>query len=233
MLVSCAIAGVAYFTGSDQSLTSVLTLGASETKGKVATAPLDGRSTASLEVVAATTKLTVRTQDLGDDLYKITSADDSGTAPSPVLSRDRVQLLLSPDGNGASGDVEVLLSTKVRWALRFVGGADEQIVNLPCGQVSSVELVGGSRRTELRLSKPTGTVPVRVTGAVDELAVTSPAGSPVRVQVDSGANTVAAGVRTLRDVPPGSTLTPKDWQVKDRYDIDAAARITLLSVQNG
>jgi hypothetical protein len=52
----------------------------------------------------------------------------------------------------------------------------------------------------------------------------------VRVQVDSGAKTVAAGDRTLRDVRPGSTLTPKGWQVQNRYDVDAAARITLLSV---
>ena len=140
-------------------------------------------------------------------------------------------MLLSPDGDGASGNVEVLLSSKVRWALRFIGGADEQIINLTGGQVSSIDLAGGSRRVDLTLPKPTGTVPVRVTGAVDELSVTSPAGSPVRVQVDSGAKTVAAGERTLRDVKPGSTLTPKGWKVPNRYDVDAASRITLLSVR--
>jgi hypothetical protein len=184
-------------------------------------------------VIAATTKAVVRTRDLGDALYKITSADDSGTVPRPVLSGDWVQLLLSPDGAGASGIVEVLLTTKVRWALRFVGGADEQIVDLTGGRVSAVDVVGGSRRTNLALPKPAGTVPVRITGAVDELSVTSPTGSPVRVRVAGGAKTVAAGQRTLRDVRPGSTLTPKDWQVKDRYDVDAAARMTLLSVQTG
>ena len=54
--------------------------------------------------------------------------------------------------------------------------------------------------------------------------------SPVRVRMDGGAKTVAVGGRTLRDVRPGSTLTPKGWQVRNRYDMDAAARITLLSV---
>jgi hypothetical protein len=151
-------------------------------------------------------------------------------APSPVLADDRVQLHLTPDGDGTSGRVEVLLSSKVRWALRFTGGADEQSVDLAGGRVSSIDVVGGSRHFELSLPTPAGTVPVRVTGAVEDLSITSPQDSPVRVHVDSGAKTVAAGNRTLRDVRPGSTLTPKGWQVQNRYDVDAAARITLLSV---
>jgi hypothetical protein len=232
VLLGGAVAGVAFFAGDDESLASVLRLGSGDSDGKVATAPLDGRTTANFELIAATTKVTVRTQDLGDDLYRITSAGDSGTAPSPVLSNDRVQLLLAPDGTGSSGNVEVLLSTKVTWGLRFVGGTDEQIVDLAGGKVSRMAVAGGSRRVDLRLSKPTGTVPIRVTGAVDELSVTSPAGSPVRVKVNSGAKTVAAGEKTLRDVEPGSTLTPKDWKAPDRYDVDAASRVTLLTVRN-
>jgi hypothetical protein len=228
VLVTAGIAGVSYLTGADAGLRGLLTPGAS----KVATAALDGRTDASFELVAATTKATVRMQDLDQDLYKITSTDESGTLPSPVLKADKVQLLLSPDGAGAGGQVDVVLSSKVRWSLRFVGGADEQILDLAGGQISSVDLVGGSRRVELTLSKPVGTIAVRVTGAVDELAITSPTGSPVRVQVDGGAKTVVAGTRTLRDVRPGSTLTPKGWPVQDRYDVDAAARITQLSIEN-
>ena len=232
VLLGGAVAGVAFFAGDDESLTSVLRLGSGNADGKVATAPLDGRATASFELIAATTKVTLRTQDLGDRLFRITSAGDSGTAPSPVLSGDRVQLLLSPDGDGASGNVEVLLSAKVTWGLRFVGGTDEQVVDVTGGKVSSIDVAGGSRRVDLRLSQPTGTVPVRVTGAVDELSVQSPTGSPVRVKVDSGAKTVAAGDKTLRDVEPGSTLTPKDWKAPNRYDVDAASRVTLLTVRN-
>jgi hypothetical protein len=226
VLLGGTAAGVAFFSGSDQRLDSVLHVGA----GKTATAPLDGRTKADFDLVAATTKVTMKTRDLGDDLYKITSADDSGMAPSPVLADDRVQLHLTPDGDGTSGRVEVLLSSKVRWALRFTGGADEQSVDLAGGRVSSIDVVGGSRHFELSLPTPAGTVPVRVTGAVENLSITSPQDSPVRVHVDSGAKTVAAGNRTLRDVRPGSTLTPKGWQVQNRYDVDAAARITLLSV---
>jgi hypothetical protein len=232
VLAAGGVAGVAWFTGEGDRITSALDFGSEEPGSKVATAPLDGRAEASFELIAATTKVTLRIQDLGDQLYRITSAGDSGTAPSPVLTESRLQLLLSPDGEGASGNVEVLLSAKVAWGLRFVGGTDEQIIDVTGGRVSSIDIAGGSRRVDLRLSKPTGTVPVRVTGSVDELSVLSPAGSPVRVKVGSGAKTVAAGTKTLRDVRPGSTLTPKNWAAPDRYDVDAASRVTLLTVRN-
>ena len=232
VLLAGAAAGMVYFSGSDQSLSSVLELATGgDSKDKTVTAPLDGRNTASFELVAATSKATVRTQDLGDDLYKITAGDDAGVLPNAVLSEDRVQLHLTGDGDTA-GTVDVVLSSKVRWSLKFTGGADEQIVNLTGGRVAAIDVVGGSRRFELSLPKPTGTVPVRVTGAIEDFSIKSPVGSPVRVQVDSGAKTVAAGEVTLRDVKPGSTLTPKNWKVANRYDVDAAARVTLLSVVN-
>jgi hypothetical protein len=218
ILLGGAAAGMMFYSGSEGD----------EAGGKTISAPLDGRKAASFELVAATTKVNVKTQDLGDRLYRITSADD--TLPIAVLSDDRVQLHLTADDTNADGQVEVLLSTKVRWALRFVGGADQQVVDLTSGKVSGLQVLGGSRRLQLALPKPAGTVPISVTGSIEDFSITSPKESPVRVQVESGAKTVAAGNRTLRDVKPGSTLTPKGWNVPNRYDVDAAARVTLLSV---
>ena len=231
VLLGGTVAGVAYFAGPDKSLTSVLELGAGKSEGRTATAPIDSRTAASFELVTAVTKVTMRSEDLGDDLYRITTGEDAGVTPKAVLSQDRVQLHLVPDGDNATGAVEVVLSSKVSWALRFAGAADEQILNLSGGQVSGIDVVGGSRRTQIALPEPAGTVPVRITGAVDELALTSPAGNPVRVQVRGGAKTVAAGARTLRDVKAGSTLTPKGWATNNRYDVDAESRVTLLSVE--
>jgi hypothetical protein len=218
VLLGGAAAGMMFYAGSDQAKDGDRTI----------TAPLDGRTAASFELVAATTKVNVKTQDLGDDLYKITSADD--TLPTAVVSDDRVQLHLTADGVNADGQVQVLLSTKVKWALRFVGGAEQQVVDLTAGKVSGLEVLGGTRRLQLALPKPAGTVPISVTGAIEDFSITSPKDSPVRVKVDGGAKTVAAGERTLQNVEAGSTLTPKGWSVPNRYDVDAAARVTLLSV---
>jgi hypothetical protein len=230
VLLGGVLAGMAYFSGDDRSMKDML-LGAPG-DDRTVSAPLGGRTTAAFELVAATTKATVRTADLGGDLYRITAPDGSGVKPSPVLSNDRVQLLLTPDGERASGDVDVLLSSKVSWSLRFTAAADEQVVDLSGGRITGLDVLGGTRRFSLKLPKPVGTVPVRVTGAIEDFSIQSPVGNPVRVQVDSGAKTVAAGKVTLKDVKPGSTLTPKDWKATNRYDVQATARLTLLSVAN-
>lgn len=224
------VAAVVAFSGSPDGLASVLRSSAGSDDAKSVTAPLQGRTEAAFELVTGTTQVTMRSEDLGDDLYRITSAPDSGTVPRPIVNDDRVQLHLSPDGEGTSGTVEVVLSAKVRWALRFTGGADEQRIDMRQGRIAAVDILGGARRFELGLPPATGTVNVRLSGAVDEFVLVAPKDSPVRVRVDSGANTVAAGERTLRDVKPGSTLTPKGWEVANRYDVDAAAKVTLLSI---
>ena len=233
VLLGGTAAGVVYFSGDDSDIKSVLQLGSGrgDDDATVASAPLGGRAAASFELVAATRRAVVRTQDLGGDLFRITAAGDSGAAAKPSMTGDKVQLLLSADGNGGRSNVEVLLSSKVTWALRFTGGADEHVVDLRAGKVSSVDLTGASRRVDLNLPTPDGTVPLRVSGAIEDLSLASPKDSPVRVQVDSGAATIAAGKRTLKNVEPGSTLTPKDWKVPNRYDVDAESRLTLLTVR--
>jgi hypothetical protein len=232
VLLGGAVAGVAYFTDYADGLKSVLRSGAGPSGTRTVTAPLNDRTTAAFDVVTGATRVTMRSADLGDDLYRITSGEDSGTLPYPTLDGDRVRLHLTPDGDGVSGDVEVILSAKVRWALRFTGGTDEQIVDFADGAVSAVEFLGAARRIELNLPDSTGTVGVRLNGAVDEFTIKAPETNPVRIRVGGGAKTVAAGERTLRDVKPGSTLTPRNWETADRYDVDAAARVTLLSVRN-
>ncbi len=229
VLVGGAGAGLVV-SGRAGALTDLLGGGGSENRRTV-TAPLGGRTEASFELVTGTTGVTLRSEDLGADLYRITTASDSGTVPRPVLDEDRVQLHLTPNGDGATGDVEIVLAARVSWALRFTGGADQQRIDLSRGRVSGIDVIGGVRRFEVNLPKPVGTVGIRIAGAVDEFVVQAPADIPVRARLDSGAKTVAAGQRTQRDVPPGSTFTPRNWQVPDRYDVAAAARVTLFSMK--
>ena len=229
VLVGGAGAGLV-LSGRAGALTALLGGGGSDDQRTV-TAPLGGRTEASFELVTGTTRVTLRSEDLGGDLYRITTASDSGTVPRPVLDEDRVQLHLTPNGDGATGEVEVVLAARVSWALRFTGGADQQRIDLSRGRVSGIDVIGGVRRFEVNLPKPTGTVGIRIAGAVDEFVVQAPADVPVRARLSSGAKTVAAGDRTQRDVPPGSTFTPRNWQVPDRYDVAAGARVTLFSVE--
>ena len=238
VLAAGTVIGVVYFSGDDQSLSNVLNLGnnssSNATAKRTVTAPLDNRSTASFEMLAAASTVHVSIGELGDDLYRISTPDDAGIRPSPVIHNDNVQLQVTRDGDGTGGEIEVVLAAKVNWQLRFSGYADEQVIDVSGGQVSGIEMIAGMHRAELDLGKPSGTVPVKITGAVDQLVLRSPDGCPMRVSVGGAAKTVVAGSRTLHKVAAGSTLTPKDWaaQKQNRYDVTTASAITSLSVEN-
>ncbi|MEU4694151.1 hypothetical protein [Actinoplanes sp. NPDC023714] len=232
-LAAIALTGIVYYSGPDSKVSEMLRLGNGGGDQQVVSAPLDGRTIGSFELLAATDRVRLRIADLGSDLYRISAAEGAGIYPNAEVRDDAVRLDLSRDAeNATGGEIEVLLSAEVRWTLRFSGYAAERVLDLSAGKISRLEVVGGTRRAEVTLAKATGTVPMRITGGVEELLLRAPATSPVRVKVGGGAATVTAGSRTLKDVKPGSTLTPKDWQNADRYDVDAAAPITLLTVEN-
>jgi len=197
----------------------------------VIVAPLLGRSGASLTVRNAASRIRLSLATLPGLLYRISTPADAGIKPSPAIKGNDVQLQVDRDGTGTGGQIQVVLSTAVRWQLRFSGYADEQRIDLSGGKVTSVELIAGMHKAELQLPPSSGTVPVKITGAVDQLALRSPADNPVRVKVGGGATDVVAGTRKLHDIAPGSTLTPKDWkQHSDRYDVTAASAIGSLDV---
>ena len=232
VLVLGSVAGVAYFSGDDKNLSSMLQLGAGGAKARTVSAPLDNRSKASFELLAGATSVHVTIGELGDDLYRISTPDDAGIRPTPTVRDDDVTLQVSKDGDGTGGEIEVVLAAKVRWQLRFSGYAEKQVIDVSGGQVSGIEMVAGAKQVQLTLARPNGTVPLKINGAVDSLVLKSPADNPMRIKLGGGAQTVVAGSRTIKDMAAGSTLTPKGWNTTDRYDVTAGARITALTVEN-
>nr|WP_296070096.1 hypothetical protein [uncultured Actinoplanes sp.] len=232
VLLVGSIVGVAYFSGSDDKLDDVLQLGADDGAGTTVSAPLENRTKAGFELLAGANVVRLRIGELGDDLYRISTPDDAGIRPSPQIRNDDVKLQVTKDGDGTGGELDVVLAAKVHWSLRFSGYVERQLLDLTGGQVTGIEMVAGTRKAEVVLSRPSGTVPVKINGAVEELVLTSPSDSPVRIRVDGGAKTVVAGRRTIKDVAAGSTLTPKNWATQNRYDVAAGARITSLTVES-
>ena len=232
VLLLGSIAGVAYFSGDDQDLDSVLKLGAGGNGARTVSAPLDNRTTGSFELLAGASSVHLTIGELGDDLFRISTPDDAGILPSPTIRNDDVKLQTSKDGDGTGGEIDVVLAAKVRWQLRFSGYAEKQLIDVSGGQVSGIEMVAGTRNAQLTLARPAGTVPLKINGAVDTLILKSPADNPIRIKVGGGAQTVVAGSRTLKNVAAGSTLTPRGWATANRYDVTAGARITSITVEN-
>jgi hypothetical protein len=121
-------------------------------------APLDGRTEASFDLITGTSAVSVRVADLGDDLYRISTPAGSDTLPRPRIRDDRVQLQLVPSGEEGPGAVDVELNSEVRWRVRMTGGATEHLLDLAAADLSGVELLGGATRVELTLPPPDGTL---------------------------------------------------------------------------
>ncbi|GAA1604079.1 hypothetical protein [Actinoplanes couchii] len=228
-LAVVAVTGVIYYSGENSQIAGML--GGGGGNQQVVSGPINDVNIATFELMAATDRVRLRIDDLGDDLYRVSSPEGSGVRPSADVQDERLRVDLNRDAAGSGGEIEVVLSAKVRWTIRFSGYSAERIVDLTQGRIKGIELVGGTRRAEMNLAQATGTVPMRITGGIEELILRAPTGSPVRIKVGGGASSVTAGSKTLKDVPPGSTLTPKDWTSGNRYDVDAVAPVTLLKVE--
>ncbi|MEV4642104.1 hypothetical protein AB0J80_32625 [Actinoplanes sp. NPDC049548] len=192
--------------------------------GHTATGARDGRTAAALDLIDGARTISLRTSDLGDDLYRISTPAGEPRADEQA-GRIRVRLDGRPDA------VDVALSTRVRWDLRISGGADLSTINLTGGRVGGVDLTGGASRIDLTLPEPDGTLSVRMSGGASLLDVRTAGSAPVRVRVGSGASEVVLDGRTHRGVAAGRTFTPRSWDATtDRVDVETVAGLSALTV---
>jgi hypothetical protein len=196
-------------------------------------APLGKVRSRVLEVAGAATVLRVRSTDLGEALFDITTADP-GTVPSLTDTKGGTRLELVRTGDAATADVEIQLNAKVAWTLRFLGSSAQQDIDLRAGGAAGLELAGGSARVALRLPEPKGTVPVSVTGPVGELDVRTKAGTPVRLRLGGGADRAVVDGKTRRTVKAGAKLTSAGWAgAKNRYEVVTAGPIAEVVTTTG
>jgi hypothetical protein len=191
------------------------------------TAPLAGAKNHRFEVGGGADLVSIRSADLGDKLYDITTFD--GSAVPQVAGGTRLELIRT----GATGRVgaDIQLNSRVRWTLRL-DAATEQTIDLSGGRLAGLELTGGSARVLLRLPKPKGTVPITVAGPAGEFDVQSAA--PIRVRLGQGADDTTVGDKTRRAVKAGTLLASTGWKTAtNRYDIEAAAKLTLARINAG
>lgn len=198
-----------------------------------ASGPLRDRTRARFELVSPAARVTVRTGDLGPDLYRISTPDDSGLAPAVTDTGEAVRLALTDTGGPGPDTVDIGLNQRVRWSVHLGAGAGEQRLDLATGTVSGVELSAGAAHIELRLPRPQGTVPVRMSGGAGRFDVRVPAGVPVQLRLASGAGTVSVDGAVRSGLGGGTVLTPQGWSATaDRYAVEALAGVAALTVDH-
>ena len=190
-----------------------------------------GADTGTVDLVSGAATMTVRDADLGSDRVRASTPVGSSVAPSLTVTGGTVTVRLAETGGSGPAAVTVLLDRRVRWQVRMSAGATSQLLDLRGARVSGVDLLGGAARIELRLPAPDGAVPVRMTGGATELAVHLPAGVAAGLRVGAGAGSVTVdGVRRT-GLAGGTVVTTAT--APDRYDVDAAAGVSVLVLDRG
>jgi hypothetical protein len=186
---------------------------------------------ATFEVAATAASVTVRSENLGTDLYRVTLAKAAGPVRAKVGdSGANHRLTLVKDPDTAAPPITVTLNAGVRWSLKLSAGNSQTSVNLRDSKLASVELAGGTNTFNLALPAPSGTLPLRVTHGMSKLNVDTH-GAPIRVTVDAGTGKVIIDGETRNGPKPGTVLTSDGWaNAADRVDLDAVAGLGTLTV---
>ncbi|GAB3183430.1 hypothetical protein FHX75_111634 [Micromonospora palomenae] len=195
------------------------------------TAPVAGRRRATFELVDGVSAFRLRTGELGDELYRITSPGDSGVVPRPEVLGDRVRLHLDGSGRSGAGSVDVVLNSRLVWRLRLVGGVSAHQLDLRQARLAGVDMVGGASRIDLSLPPTAGTLTVRMTGGVSQFTIRAPGTPPVRVRAASGAGGVTVYDDRHDGLAVGETVSSPNWdRAVDRIYVDlvgGANRVTI------
>jgi hypothetical protein len=199
-------------------------------------APLGTTTAASIDVVSGVTAVTVRSADLGHDLYRISTPTGTGQVPAVSTSSTPAQdpafaVSLRSTSGPAPGQVDILLSSHVTWQVRVTGGATTAKLDLRSSPLSGVELASGISSADVWLPEPGGTVAVAETGGANHLALHAPVRVPVKVTVDGGAGTVTLDGEAHTGVSAGTSYAPNGWDmVTDRYDVRLTGGVSTVDL---
>lgn len=193
-----------------------------------------------LDVASGVDALTVRTANLGNRMYEISTV--SGTTPVAHLTErgKLVQLRLTrgtatanSTNTGGGTRVNVRLSSRVDWGMRMAAGLASTKLDLSQAALSTVDFAAGVGMVDLTLPAPNGTVPVHVGAGANQLTVHLRPGVAAQVTVLAGLGSMTLDGQTRSGgIPKGVYPVGKGYgQARDRYDIALASGVSSLVVR--
>jgi len=126
----------------------------------------------------------------------------------------------------------VTLSPSVAWVIEIRGGVAHWDGDLRQLEVAAIDVRGGVSKVELRLPKPAGVVPIRVSGGVSHLTLQRPGTVPARVQIGGGASKLELDTQYLGAIGGPVRLETPDYASADggKYDLEiggGSSRVTI------
>jgi hypothetical protein len=152
-----------------------------------------------LELSVGAATVNVHSGATGANLYQATISAPGDEKPQVRLDPTTGTLSVTlPGRNGfdwtdrrAARMVDLTLDDQLPWELALSTGATQSTLDLSNLKLTSVSIDSGASSIRLTLPKPSGTIPVNVSGGAMHLTVQRPAGAPIRVNWSGGASSVS------------------------------------------
>lgn len=127
--------------------------------------------------------------------------------------------------------VDIVLSSRVSWALSFDAGASAERVDLTGAHLRTLTFAAGASTITALLPAPIGDVPVLMQGGASSFHVQTPTGVPYQVAFRSGAGSASIEGGMHSGVAAGTVISSPSWDTAaNRYTIDNSAGVSAFTL---
>jgi len=192
-------------------------------------APLKDTAPGHLRLSGASAQVTVRS---GATMRELFRARFTGPQPKIRVAGNGVDIVYGRVRPiiWRRQSAQVALNTSVPWQIEVPGSLFRSTLDLKGLKVTAVTVNGGAYRAEIRLPRPTGAVPIRISGGASNVTVRRPDGVAVRAVVRVGASNVRLDGRRVEwtgDIP---LQLSDDAGAADRYELEFASGADRLII---
>jgi len=128
----------------------------------------------------------------------------------------------------------VALNASIPWRLEVRAGVTNLAADLRGLQVSAVSISGGAADLDLRLPRPSGTVPINIRDGAARVSIRRPDGVAVQVRLPDKAASVQFDERRLGLISDKTPVqSPGYGDATDRYDVELQGGTARLTIAKG
>ena len=125
---------------------------------------------------------------------------------------------------------DIALNPAVPWAVELRGGASKLSADLRTVRLVSFDMRGGASKIDMTLARPSGVVPIRITGGMPRLQIRRPAGVASGLEVRGGVSEVTVDGESYKSMGHLSLQTPGASGSPDRYEIEITGGVSKLVI---
>ena len=193
--------------------------------------PRAALTSAELDLVTGTDSVTVTSADLGDTLFRAATPADARQVPRETSNGGVVTVSLADVSRPGPAHVDIVLNSRVHWAISLDGGAAAERVDLTGARLSALTFAAGSSRIDVQLPAPVGDVPVVMAGGASDFVVRTPTGVPYQVLFGGGAGSAIIEGVVHSGVAGGTAVSSRDWDAAaNRYTIRNSAGVSAFTL---